>query len=140
MTGPVFMIGGPNLGRLGTREPQIYGDTTWAELGDLCHRWAADLGFDLEFLQTDNEGELVGLVHRAADTLEGFEMTLGVDHFGLGRGAEKARDIGHAVFFRGLGKGAVLLERLAFTGEGFFQVFGRVRHFFPPETKTNWNQ
>lgn len=63
----VFVLGGPNLGRLGRREPEIYGSTSWQELGRLCAGWAADLGLDLEFLQTDGEGELVGLVHRAGD-------------------------------------------------------------------------
>mgnify|MGYP001822545577 FL=1 len=67
MTGHVFMIGGPNLGRLGNREPEIYGSTTWDQLEKMCHAWAAELGFDLEFLQTDHEGELVGMVHRAGD-------------------------------------------------------------------------
>ncbi|MFN2370400.1 MAG: type II 3-dehydroquinate dehydratase [Candidatus Krumholzibacteriia bacterium] len=63
----VFVLGGPNLGRLGNREPEIYGSTTWAELGRLCAGWADELGLDLEFLQTDGEGELVGLIHRAGD-------------------------------------------------------------------------
>lgn len=63
----VFVLGGPNLGRLGRREPAIYGSTTWAELGSLCAGWADELGLDLEFLQADGEGELVGLIHRAGD-------------------------------------------------------------------------
>lgn len=63
----VFMIGGPNLGRLGRREPDIYGSTTWSELEKMCRERAEHLGFDLEFLQSDAEGELVGLLHRAAD-------------------------------------------------------------------------
>ena len=72
MNGPVFMIGGPNLGRLGSRQPEIYGETTWLELEALCRQWAGQLGLDLEFLQTDNEGELVGMVHRAGDTGSGL--------------------------------------------------------------------
>ena len=72
MTGPVFMIGGPNLGRLGSRQPEIYGDTTWAELEVLCRGWAGELGLDLEFLQSDTEGELVGMIHRASDTGAGL--------------------------------------------------------------------
>jgi 3-dehydroquinate dehydratase-2 len=67
MTGTVFMIGGPNLGRLGTREPEIYGSTTWEQLENKCRDWAAELGFGLEFLQSDHEGELVGMIHRAGD-------------------------------------------------------------------------
>lgn len=65
------MIGGPNLGRLGRREPEIYGRTTWAELEAICRVEAAALGLDLEFLQSDSEGEVVGMLHRAADEGQG---------------------------------------------------------------------
>lgn len=67
----IFMIGGPNLGRLGRREPEIYGQTTWAELEAICRREASLLGLDLEFLQSDSEGAIVGLLHRAADEGQG---------------------------------------------------------------------
>jgi len=70
----VFVVGGPNLGRLGTREPEIYGRTTWAELETLCRGWAAEAGLEIEFLQTDGEGELVGLIHRAADAAAGLVL------------------------------------------------------------------
>jgi len=70
----VFVVGGPNLGRLGTREPEIYGTTTWSELAQLCAGWADEAGLDLEFLQTDGEGELVGLIHRAADEAAGLVL------------------------------------------------------------------
>ena len=63
----VFILGGPNLGRLGLREPEIYGQTTWAELGAKCQEWGMGLGFHVEFLQDDSEGSLVGMIHRAAD-------------------------------------------------------------------------
>ena len=74
MSAKVFVLGGPNLGRLGRREPEVYGTTTWAELAALCAGWAADLDLDLEFLQTDSEGELVGLIHRAADEAAGLVL------------------------------------------------------------------
>ncbi len=67
----VFMIGGPNLGRLGMREPEIYGRTTWSELAQLCQDEARELKLDLVFLQTDGEGELVGMLHRAQDEGQG---------------------------------------------------------------------
>lgn len=67
----VFLIGGPNLGRLGQREPEIYGHTTWAELEKICRDEAANLGLGIEFLQSDSEGEIVGLLHRAADQGQG---------------------------------------------------------------------
>ncbi len=63
----VHVLGGPNLGRLGTRQPEIYGRTSWAELAELCARWAAAVGLELVFEQTDGEGDLVQLIHRAAD-------------------------------------------------------------------------
>jgi 3-dehydroquinate dehydratase-2 len=68
----VVILGGPNLGRLGRRQPEIYGHTTWEQLRDLCGGWAAELGLDLEFRQTDSEGELVGMIHAAADGADGL--------------------------------------------------------------------
>ena len=68
----VHVLGGPNLGRLGTRKPEIYGHTTWQELADLCAGWAAEAGLELAFEQTDGEGELVRLIHRAGDTADGL--------------------------------------------------------------------
>lgn len=63
----VLVLNGPNLGRLGTREPDIYGATTHAELAALCVRGGAELGLDVEVRQTDHEGELIGWLHEAAD-------------------------------------------------------------------------
>ena len=72
MTGRVFVIGGPNLGRLGRRQPEIYGDTTWSELDSLCRGWGDEFGLELEFLQSDIEGELVGMIHGAGDRGDGL--------------------------------------------------------------------
>jgi 3-dehydroquinate dehydratase-2 len=63
----VLVLNGPNLGRLGRREPQIYGSTTYAELVELCTRGGAELGLDVEVRQTDSESELLGWLHEAAD-------------------------------------------------------------------------
>lgn len=63
----VLVLNGPNLGRLGTREPAIYGSTTYADLVALCERTGAELGLDVEVRQTDHEGELLGWLHEAAD-------------------------------------------------------------------------
>jgi 3-dehydroquinate dehydratase II len=68
----ISILGGPNLGRLGVREPEIYGDTTWEELGRQCRDWGSGLGLDVEFSQNDSEGGLVGLVHDAADRCQGL--------------------------------------------------------------------
>jgi len=63
----VLVLNGPNLGRLGTREPEIYGSTTHAELAALCVRGGAELGLDVQVRQTDSEAELIGWLHEAAD-------------------------------------------------------------------------
>lgn len=63
----VVVLNGPNLGRLGTREPAVYGNTTYADLVELCKRTGAELGLDVEVRQTDAEAELLGWLHAAAD-------------------------------------------------------------------------
>ena len=63
----VLVLNGPNLGRLGSREPEVYGSATHADLVDLCVKTGADLGLDVEVRQTDDESELVGWIHGAAD-------------------------------------------------------------------------
>jgi 3-dehydroquinate dehydratase-2 len=63
----VLVLNGPNLGRLGSREPDVYGATTYAELVALCTRGGAELGLAVEVRQTDSEGELLGWLHEAAD-------------------------------------------------------------------------
>jgi 3-dehydroquinate dehydratase-2 len=62
-----LVLNGPNLGRLGLREPDIYGSTTHADLARLCEATGAELGIDVEVRQTDHEGELIGWLHEAAD-------------------------------------------------------------------------
>ncbi|HYU66359.1 MAG TPA: type II 3-dehydroquinate dehydratase [Jatrophihabitantaceae bacterium] len=63
----VLVLNGPNLGRLGSREPVIYGNTTYAELAALCVKAGDELGLAVEVRQTDHEGELLGWLHEAAD-------------------------------------------------------------------------
>lgn len=63
----VVVLNGPNLGRLGAREPEIYGSGSHAELVDNCTQWGAELGVDVEVRQTDDEAELVGWLLEAAD-------------------------------------------------------------------------
>ena len=65
----VLVINGPNLGRLGTREPDIYGSTTHDQLAEICRATGMELGLDVEVRQTDAESELVGWLHEAADAL-----------------------------------------------------------------------
>jgi 3-dehydroquinate dehydratase-2 len=63
----VYVLNGPNLGRLGTREPDVYGRMTFAELSDDIVRTAEGLGLTATVLQTDSEAELIGWLHRAQD-------------------------------------------------------------------------
>ena len=63
----VLVLNGVNLGRLGSREPLVYGTTTHAELAALCVETGAQLGLEVEVRQTDDEAQLIGWVHEAAD-------------------------------------------------------------------------
>ena len=63
----IQVLNGANLGRLGSREPLIYGDTTYPELVQLIEAAAAEIGLDVVVRQTDSEAELLGWVHDASD-------------------------------------------------------------------------
>ena len=64
----VLVLNGPNLGRLGRRQPEIYGTTTHAELVALCEGWGRELGLEVEVWQTNHEGEMLDWLNAAADT------------------------------------------------------------------------
>ena len=63
----VLVLNGPNLGRLGRRQPQIYGTTTYQELVTLCEGWGRDMGLEVQVRQTNHEGELLDWLNEAAD-------------------------------------------------------------------------
>jgi len=65
MTAPIYILNGPNLNRLGTREPTIYGSTTLAEVEAMCRRAAGESL--IEFRQSNREYEIVDWVHEAID-------------------------------------------------------------------------
>ncbi|OBK80211.1 type II 3-dehydroquinate dehydratase [Mycobacterium sp. 1164985.4] len=67
MTQTVLVLNGPNLGRLGRREPDVYGSTTHGELVALVEREADALGLKAVVRQSDNEADLLGWIHAAAD-------------------------------------------------------------------------
>jgi 3-dehydroquinate dehydratase-2 len=66
--GRVLVLNGPNLGRLGAREPEVYGSASYDDLVRVCTEDGAALGLAVEVRQTDSEAELVGWLHEAADT------------------------------------------------------------------------
>jgi 3-dehydroquinate dehydratase II len=63
----VLVLNGPNLQRLGSREPEVYGTATLEDLAEACEAAGRLLGLRVEVRQTDDEAELVGWVHEAAD-------------------------------------------------------------------------
>ena len=69
MTRPtrVLVLNGPNLGRLGSREPEVYGSSSYEDLVAACSAAGAELGLEVDVRQTDDEAELVGWLHEAAD-------------------------------------------------------------------------
>lgn len=63
----VLVLNGPNLGRLGVREPEVYGSATHDHLATAAVAWGSDLGLDVEVRQTDDEATLIGWLHEAVD-------------------------------------------------------------------------
>ena len=67
MTPRVLVLNGPNLGRLGSREPEIYGTATHDDLARLCREEGTRLGIDVEVRQTDDEATYLQWIHAATD-------------------------------------------------------------------------
>jgi 3-dehydroquinate dehydratase II len=70
----VLVLNGPNLGRLGVREPDVYGTATYDDLVRRCQQVAKETGLDVDVRQTDDEAEMIGWLHEAAD--EGSQVIL----------------------------------------------------------------
>jgi 3-dehydroquinate dehydratase-2 len=70
MTKPLYILNGPNLNRLGTREPEIYGSTTLAEIEAMCREAAGKQA--IEFRQTNSEATLIEWIHEAIDRASGI--------------------------------------------------------------------
>ena len=66
----ILILNGPNLGRLGSREPEIYGATTHDELRQICIAEGVALGLEVEVRQSDDETQLIHWLHEAADAKE----------------------------------------------------------------------
>ena len=63
----VLVVNGPNLGRLGVRQPDVYGSQDFETLRSLCEKWGAELGLKVEVRQSDDEAQMVHWMHEAAD-------------------------------------------------------------------------
>ena len=74
---PVFVLNGPNLNLLGLREPAVYGTATLKDVERRCHAHAATLGLEVDFRQSNHEGELVTWIHEARDKASGIAINAG---------------------------------------------------------------
>lgn len=73
----INVVNGPNLGRLGRREPEVYGHTTHDDLAAWLEREAVDLGVKVVVRQSDSEAQLLEWIHRAADAAEPVILNAG---------------------------------------------------------------
>ena len=77
MAKPIYVLNGPNLNLLGSREPEIYGTETLDDVRRRCERKAASLGFQVEFRQSNHEGELVAWIQEARTDAAGLIVNAG---------------------------------------------------------------
>ena len=73
----IFVLNGPNLNTLGKREPGIYGGTTLAGIEDDCRKAGATLGLEIDFRQSNHEGDLVDWIQEAGDKAAGLVINAG---------------------------------------------------------------
>lgn len=73
----ILILNGPNLNLLGTRQPEVYGHTTLADIEALCADAAKDLGFNIVFEQSNSEGALIDMIHSARGTHDGIILNAG---------------------------------------------------------------
>lgn len=73
----IHVVNGPNLRRLGRREPDVYGDTSYDDLTALIEREAVDLGVEVVVRQSDSEAQLLEWIHKAADANEAVILNAG---------------------------------------------------------------
>jgi 3-dehydroquinate dehydratase II len=76
----VYILNGPNLNLLGTREPEVYGRTTLGEIESACRSVAADHGMEIRFRQSNHEGELIDWIHAARSEGAGILINPAASH------------------------------------------------------------
>ena len=72
MTNTILIINGPNLDMLGTRQPEVYGYDTLADVENLCSKAASDEGVEIDFRQSDSEAEIMGWIKQGRGTTAGL--------------------------------------------------------------------
>ncbi len=77
MTHSILILNGPNLNLLGTRQPEVYGPTTLADIEALCATKAEALGVSVTFAQTNHEGKMVDMIHAARGLHAGVILNAG---------------------------------------------------------------
>lgn len=73
----ILILNGPNLNLLGTRQPEVYGKTTLADIEEACRAHAQTLDMIVECLQSNNEGALIDAIHGARDQHDGIVLNAG---------------------------------------------------------------
>ena len=73
----ILVLHGPNLNMLGTREPEIYGKTTLAQINDRLRRLADSLESEVEAFQSNSEGELIDIIQKKGTAIDGLIVNLG---------------------------------------------------------------
>ncbi len=73
----IYILNGPNLNLLGTREPETYGSTTLADIESRCSIRAKSLGFSIDFRQSNTEGDIINSIHEAAKKAQGIILNAG---------------------------------------------------------------
>ncbi len=77
MTKPIYVLNGPNLNLLGSREPELYGKDTLEDVRARCEQKAATFGYSIEFRQSNHEGELVAWIQEARTEAAGLIVNAG---------------------------------------------------------------
>jgi len=73
----ILVMNGPNLNLLGTRQPEVYGATTLAEIESMCARTATELGIGVECMHSNHEGVLIEAIHGARGRHDGIILNAG---------------------------------------------------------------